>query len=81
MQLLTLLRILPQRYVVLYLSHDKLVNLFQDTSAEVNDAPQENLKSIYEQAPVEHINTRPAMSFAAATSGHVGVSKEVSVSA
>jgi hypothetical protein len=53
----------------------------KDPSAGVNDAPRESLKSLYEQAPVEHINTRPAMSFAAATSGPVGVSKEVSVSA
>jgi hypothetical protein len=59
----------------------QIINQFQDPNAEVNDAPQENLKPNYEQAPVEHINTRPAMSFAAATSGPVGVSKEVSVSA
>lgn len=59
----------------------QIINQFQDPNAEDNDAPQENLKSNHEQAPVEHINARPAMSFAAATSGPVGVSKEVSVSA
>jgi hypothetical protein len=71
----------PKVRLAWHLSNYKSFNQFQDANAEVNGVPQEHLKPIYEQAPVNRINTRPAMSFAAAASGPAEASKEVSVSA